>query len=148
LKNHILGCFLVSLVASAALAGPTAAIRHGGESTYYVVAVVDRAPAALPHLAASLEKTYGARLVTVFDGVVGGFLMDIPNSQVDRMASDPRVRWVEQDHPVQLSASKPASSTQHSLKISGISTDWMRASSPTWMANTGTATQVSSSLCM
>jgi subtilisin family serine protease len=110
------------VAAAGGLAGPAGAapatgqIRAAGGPTAiagsYIVVVKDsavgaragtaRAAAAVPAAARSLASTYGAAVDRVYGAALNGFAASMSEAAARRLAADPAVAYVEQDHVVSL----------------------------------------------
>ncbi len=116
MKKAVSLAIIVLLAGSLVMAGGKPARHKSGIVDTWIVGMVDRAPSALPHLAASLEGRYGAELLDVYDAALGGFLMKVPASSIEALAADPRVRFVEQDAVIEM---EPSVSSTRSVEFGG-----------------------------
>ncbi|GAB3153037.1 hypothetical protein GCM10027290_45210 [Micromonospora sonneratiae] len=122
-----LGGFLVATVTAAAatmIAAPATSavgsheIRHAGSATAipdsYIVVLKDSAVggragtrhATVSTLASRLAERYGATLDRVYGDALNGFQAHLAEPAARRLAADPAVAYVEQDHTVQLTTTQ------------------------------------------
>jgi subtilisin family serine protease len=121
-----LGALTVSALAATMIGGPVSAapatgpIRHAGGATavpssYVVVltgtAVGGRAgtrQAAVSATAAGLAARYGGSVARVYGAALDGFEARLSEAAAKRLAADPAVAWVEQNHEVRVQATQLA----------------------------------------
>jgi subtilisin family serine protease len=107
------------LVAGPALAGDGSILRAEGARAIpeqYIVVLEDdaagtpEAPArtglTVPIVAVDMAARYGGTVLDVWDTALKGFAMRLPEQAAQKLASDPRVKWVEQDSEVWASATQ------------------------------------------
>ncbi|MFI0795511.1 S8 family peptidase [Micromonospora rubida] len=119
-KVTALGVLTVSAMASAMIGGPATAapttgeIRSAGGATAvpssYIVVLNDAAvggkagtrAAAVTNSADKLAKRYGGDVAQVYGDALNGFEARLSEAAAKRLAADPAVAWVEQNHEVTL----------------------------------------------
>ncbi|HEX5596153.1 MAG TPA: S8 family peptidase, partial [Micromonosporaceae bacterium] len=106
--------------APVAAAPATGEIRNAGDSTAladsYIVALKDSAvggragtrQAEVDQAAVGLAHRYGAQLGHVYGAALNGFEARLSERAAKRLAADPAVAWVEQNHTVSIEAPPPA----------------------------------------
>ncbi|NBE83911.1 S8 family peptidase [Micromonospora rubida] len=117
-KVAALGVLTVSAMASAMIGGPATAapttgeIRSAGGATAvpssYIVVLNDTAVggkagtqvAAVTNSADKLAKRYGGDVAQVYGEALNGFEARLSEAAAKRLAADPAVAWVEQNHKV------------------------------------------------
>lgn len=73
-------------------------IRHGEKARgEYIVVAKDRSRQALEHLAGSIAASYRDEILYKFENVLGGFLIRLPEDELDVLSSDPRVDFIEEN---------------------------------------------------
>ena len=93
-----------TITSGVAAEAPTSEVS-GEASQRYIIALRERAPAAVPRLAHSVADSYDLKVLNTYDTALGGFLAEVPESYVERVSRDPRVRFLERDMPVSMPAS-------------------------------------------
>ncbi|WP_405099293.1 S8 family peptidase [Micromonospora sp. NBC_01412] len=119
-KVAALGVLTVSAMATAMIGGPATAapttgeIRSAGGATAvpssYIVVLNDAAvggkagtrAAAVTNSADKLAKRYGGDVAQVYGEALNGFEARLSEAAAKRLAADPAVAWVEQNHEVTL----------------------------------------------
>ncbi|WP_229403530.1 S8 family peptidase [Micromonospora okii] len=120
-----LGALTVSALAATMIGGPPLAaapaagqIRHAGGGTAvpssYVVVLRDAAvdgragtrEAAVSASAAGLTRRYGGSVVRVYGAALDGFEARLSEAAARRLAADPAVAWVEQNHEVRIQSTQ------------------------------------------
>jgi subtilisin family serine protease len=106
--------------ATPAFAAPTGQIRLAGGATAvpgsYIVVLADaavgakagspQAAAAVGSTSSKLSKGYGATIARSFGSALNGFEASMSEAAAKRLAADPSVAYVEQNHTVSLSATQ------------------------------------------
>lgn len=110
---------MISCVALSAAA--TTTVRHHARSIsgQYMVLLDNNVPAAAyDGLVKSLANTYGLEIRTQWREEPRGFVASVPVAGAQRLATDPRIRIVEEDFPISIAAesgSQLTSWNDHSL---------------------------------
>lgn len=86
--------------------------RPNAVKNEYIVGLTDRNPAAAHGLANSLAAAYGGEIRFVFDRALGGFSVIMPEANAERIAMDPRVRFVEENYAVTIDPVENISAVQ------------------------------------
>jgi len=68
----------------------------------YIVVLKEKAVQAVRGTARSLAASYGGELIFIYDYALGGFAIRLSDEAAQRMASDPRVDWIEEDQRTQV----------------------------------------------
>ena len=103
MRRSRLGVFVVVLVAAGLVLAPGAPAREPGER--YIV-VLDDAVADPAVVAAEHSRRYGAEVIHVYNHALKGYAAIFRAASAADVESDPQVRRVEPDHPVNVTATQ------------------------------------------
>jgi hypothetical protein len=110
-KQFYLNCAILALAfvfgTLPATAAPKNLFRHkDAVPNEYIVVLHSRDQNAVAGTAHSIASSYGGEVLAIFENILYGFALRAPAGIAERIASDPRVRFVEENHVITLSASR------------------------------------------
>jgi hypothetical protein len=97
-------------------------IRKSGKAVpgQYIVALEDRDGSNAAEHATALANAYGGRILAVYDAVLSGFAIELPEAAAQALARNPKVRFVEENAVVRISNGQTSTTYQNT----SFSADW------------------------